>query len=407
MTLNLSHIRADFPILGEVVHGKPLVYFDNAASTMKPRAVLDAERSFLEHDYSNIHRGVGLLSQRSTLAYEAARGEVATFLNARDHREITFLRGTTEAMNLIAATWGEVNIAAGDAIVTTVMEHHSNFLPWQQLAKKKGARFLVTPVTPDGQIDIAAFEKLLAEKPKLVALTHVSNALGTINPIKELISKAHAVGAIVVIDGAQAVAHLPVDVRDLDADFYAFSGHKVYGPTGIGVLYGRYDILKSMPPYQTGGGMIAAVSIDDAEWAPAPERFEAGTPAISQAIGLAAALRYVRQFSWGDIRTHETAMLTRATEALQKIDGLAIVGTAPEKVGVISFTLDGDIHPHDLGTILDQFGVAVRVGHHCTQPLMRSLGIAATTRVSFGLYNTIDEIDALIAGIAEAKRLFA
>lgn len=398
-------IRTDFPILSEQVHGQPLVYFDNAASTMKPRAVLAAEQQFLEHDYSNIHRGVGLLSQRATDSYEAARKEVAEFLGAAHPHEIIFVRGTTEALNLVASTWGTANIAAGDVILTTIMEHHSNFLPWRELAKKAGVRLLVAPITPTGEIDVLAFHKLLAEKPKLVALTHVSNSLGTINPVKELIAAAHAAGAVVVVDGAQAVAHLPVSVTDLDADFYAFSGHKMYGPTGIGVLYGKSALLKKMPPYQFGGGMITSVTLDSVEFAPVPERFEAGTPAISQAVGLAAAVRYLRQFAWADIAAHEHALLAEATQRLSAIPGVQIIGHADHKVGVISFTLDG-VHPHDLGTILDQHGVAVRVGHHCTQPLMQALCIPSTTRVSFGLYNTLAEVEALIKGVEEAKSIF-
>jgi len=405
MSYPTDQIRADFPILQQEVHGHPLAYLDSAASTQKPQVVLDAMTDFYTGSYANIHRGVSALSVAATDAYEGARQTVADFIHAPSVDEVIFTRGTTEAINLVAASWGRANIQTGDEIIVTLMEHHSNFVPWQQLAQEVGATLHVAPLTSAGELDMPAFTARLNPKTKLVAVAHASNTLGTINPIREIADAAHAVGAVVMVDGAQAVPHLPVDVQALGADFYAFSGHKLYGPTGIGVLWGRMDLLQDMPPYQTGGGMIASVSIEQTTFAAPPARFEAGTPPIAEAVGLAAAIRYISAIGFDAIQQHEDALLRYATKQLSQIAGLQIIGQAAEKVAVISFILDG-IHAHDLGTILDDNGVVVRVGHHCTQPLMTALGVSATVRASCGVHTSEQDIDALVVGIQQAISFF-
>ncbi|HEX5483739.1 MAG TPA: cysteine desulfurase [Terriglobia bacterium] len=400
-----ASVRADFPILRQKVHGKPLVYLDNAATSQKPDVVLDALRDFYTVDCSNIHRGVHLLSERSTAAYESAREKVKTFLNSADTREIIFVRGATEAINLVAYTFGRQRIHAGDAVVITAMEHHSNIVPWQMLCEERGAQLLVAPINDSGELLLDEFQKLLSPRVKLVCAAHVSNALGTINPVREIIRISHERGIPALLDGAQAAPHMKVDVQDLDCDFYAFSGHKVYGPTGIGVLYGKARWLESMPPFQGGGDMISSVSFEKTTYNSLPYKFEGGTPHIAGVIGLGAALDYVTSIGIGPIAAYEHELLEYGTKALCGIPGLRLVGTAREKAGVLSFVLDG-IHPHDAGTILDQEGIAVRTGHHCAQPVMERFGIPATTRASIALYNTREELDALAAGIRKVKEIF-
>jgi cysteine desulfurase/selenocysteine lyase len=398
--------REDFPILRERVRGKPLAYLDNAASTQKPGAVIEALDEFYRHDYANVHRGVHALSQRATDRYEAARETVRRFLNAASAREIVFVRGTTEAINLVAQSFGRSRLGAGDEIVLSAIEHHSNIVPWQLACAAAGARIRVVPVDDRGELDLNAYEKLVGPRTKLVAVTHLSNAIGTIPPVRGMIALAHERGVPVLLDGAQAVSHLPVDVRDLDCDFYAFSGHKAYGPTGIGVLYGKAALLEAMPPWQGGGDMIRTVSFEKTEYAGIPAKFEAGTPDIAGAVGLAAALDYLSSFDRAAVAAHEHDLLDYATRRLSAIPGLTIVGTAPEKASIVSFTLEG-MHPHDVGTILDDSGVAIRAGHHCAMPLMQRYGIPGTARASFALYNTRSDVDALVAGIETARRLFA
>jgi len=405
MNYPIDQIRADFPILQKKIHEHPLVYLDSAASAQKPQIVLDAMNDFYTGSYANIHRGVSTLAVAATDAYEAARQTVADCIHAPSVDEVIFTRGTTESINLVAASWGRAHITAGDEIIVTLMEHHSNFVPWQQLAHETGAILRVAPLTPAGEMDMPAFTELLSEQTKLVAVAHASNTLGTINPIREIADMAHAVGALVIVDGAQAVPHLAVDVQALGADFYTFSGHKVYGPSGIGVLWGRMSLLTDMPPYQTGGGMIERVTIEQTTFTDLPARFEAGTPPIVEAVGLAAALRYVTAIGFDAICAHENMLMQYATARLAEISGLHIIGQAASKVGVISFVLDG-VHAHDLGTILDDTGVVVRVGHHCTQPLLASLDMPATARASFGIYNTKQDVDTLIAGIQQAASFF-
>lgn len=398
-------VAADFPILARPVHGRRLAYLDNGATTQKPLAVIEAERRFYLESNANIHRGVHWLSQHATELYDGARATVQRFINAAHADEIVFNRGTTEAINLVAQSWGRAELRAGDEILVTTMEHHSNIVPWQLLCEQTGAVLKVVPVSDAGELDLAAFDALLNHRTQLVAITHVSNALGSINPVAELTARAHAAGAVVLVDGAQAVAHQAVDVQAIGCDFYAFSGHKLYGPTGIGVLYGRSGILKAMPPWQGGGDMIRTVSFERSTWADAPQRFEAGTPNIAGAIGLAAAIDYVRAVGIERIAAHEHALLDYATAAVGAIPGVRLVGTARHKAGILSFLVDG-IHPHDLGTILDAEGVAIRAGHHCAMPLMTRFGIPGTARASLAMYNTRADIDALVAAIDKAQDLF-
>ena len=403
--LNPAKVLGDFPILGQKVHGKKLVYLDNAATTQKPLAVLEALDKYYKEYNSNIHRGLHLLSEKATEAYENARLKVQKFLNAADSREIIFTRGATEGINLVAQTWGRANIGSGDEIILTAMEHHSNIVPWQMLCEEKGSKLKVAPFNEAGELKIDELKALFTAKTKLLALTHVSNALGTVNPIAEIIEFAHSKGVLVLVDGAQAAPHLAVNVQALDCDFYVFSGHKVYGPTGIGVLYGKYALLNSMPPYQGGGDMISSVTFEKTLYKKPPHKFEAGTPHIAGVIGLGAALDYVAGLGMDAIASHEEELLQYGTEKLSKIPGLRLIGTAKRKAGVLSFTL-GEIHPHDIGTILDQEGVAIRAGHHCAQPVMDCFNIPATARASFGLYNTAAEIDGLAKAIGKVLEVF-
>jgi cysteine desulfurase / selenocysteine lyase len=395
---DVERVRQDFPVLDQKVHGKPLVYLDNAATTQKPLAVIDAIQHYYQRDNSNIHRGVHALSERATEHYEKVRGRAQRFLNAAESKEIIFVRGTTEAINLVAQTYGRKNVGRGDEVLITAMEHHSNIVPWQMLCEEKGARLRVTPINDPGELLMDDFRNLLGPKTKIVAVSHLSNALGTINPIGEIVRLAHARNVPVLVDGAQAAPRMTVDVRDLDCDFYAISGHKMYGPTGIGVLYGKAELLEAMPPYQGGGDMIASVSFDKTVYNRLPYKFEAGTPNIAGTIGLGAAIEYLDQLGLDRIERHEHDLLAYATREVSAIPGVEIVGTAKEKAGVLSFTM-GPIHPHDIGTILDQEGIAVRTGHHCAQPVMQRFGIPATARASFGLYNTPEEVDRLVRGI--------
>jgi cysteine desulfurase/selenocysteine lyase len=402
---DVKRIREDFPILKLKVHGKPLVYLDNAATSQKPAKVIDAILHFYTHDCSNVHRGVHLLSERATEAYEGARIKVQRFLNAPDPREVVFLRGTTEGINLVAQTYGRQNVRAGDEVLITAMEHHSNIVPWQMLCEEKNAVLRVAPIDDRGELILEEFEKLLNVRTRVVAITHVSNALGTINPVRQLIRMAHALNVPVLVDGAQAAPHMKVDVQELECDFYVFSGHKVFGPTGIGALYGKAELLEAMPPFQGGGDMISSVTFEKTIYNVIPYKFEAGTPNIADVYGLGAALDYVNQIGLANITSYEHALLSYATEAIQQIPGVRIIGTAREKAGVISFILDG-VHAHDVGTILDREGVAVRTGHHCAQPVMDRFGVPATVRASLAFYNTKQEINALAAGIERVKALF-
>ena len=403
--LNSRRLRDDFPIFSQTVNGRPLVYLDSAASAQKPRAVLDAMRDAYERDYANVHRGVHTLSQRATQAFEAARSKVAHFINARRATEIVFVRGATEAINLVASTFGRKMLQAGDEIVISELEHHSNIVPWQLLRDERKIALKVAPIDDAGNLLLDRFADLLSPRTRLVAMTHVSNALGTITPIAEIVRLAHGVGAFVLVDGCQAVPHTRVDVQAIGADFYAFSGHKIYGPTGRGVLYGKERILDEMPPYQGGGEMILSVTFERTTYKKAPHRFEAGTPAIVEAIGLGAAVDYLEKIGLDRIKAHQHALLEYATERLSALPRLRLVGTAAPKAAIASFVVDG-VHPHDIGTILDQSGVAVRAGHHCAQPLMHRLGLPATARASFGLYNTVDDVDALADGLQVVLELF-
>jgi len=405
-TLISESLRGDFPILQEEMHGKPLVYLDSAASAQKPQVVIDALSDFYEKGYANIHRGVYKLSQDATEAYEHARSVVRDFLGAAEAREIIFTRGTTEAINLVAQTFGRSALGQGDEILITEMEHHSNIVPWQMICEQTGAKLVVGPMDDSGTLLLKNFAELINERTKLVAVSHVSNALGTINPVREIIELAHAQNIPVLLDGAQAAPHMPVDVQALDVDFYTFSGHKVYGPTGIGVLYGKAALLEAMPPYQGGGDMILSVSFEKTIYNEIPHKFEAGTPDIAGVIGLGVALEYLQDIGMDRIAAHEAALLSYATEKLEAIPQVSIIGTAKEKAGVISFAVEG-IHPHDLGTIFDQDGVAIRAGHHCAQPVMERFDVPATVRASFALYNTRDEIDALVLGIEKSIEVFS
>ena len=402
---NVARIREDFPILQQSVHGKPLVYLDNAATTQKPQCVIDAITRFYTTDCANVHRGVHELSRRATESYEDARQKVQQFLNAKESQEIVFVRGATEGINLVAHSFVRPNLKADDEILISAMEHHSNIVPWQMLCETSGAILKVAPINDQGELMMDEFERLLGPRTRLVAITHVSNALGSINPIRPIIALAHARGVPVLVDGAQAVPHLKVDVQELDCDFYVFSGHKLYGPTGIGVLYGKADLLEKMPPYQGGGDMISSVTFERTTYNSLPYKFEAGTPNIAATIGLGAAIDYLTPIGLETIAAHEHSLLTTATQAFAQIPGVRLIGTAREKASVLSFIIDG-IHPHDVGTILDQEGIAIRAGHHCAQPVMQRFGIPATTRASFGIYNTTDEIDALVQGIKKVKEMF-
>lgn len=403
--LPVQRLRGDFPILTQTIHGRPLVYLDNAASAQKPRAVLDAMQAAYEGFYANVHRGLHTLSERATEAFEAARDRIARFINAKSSDEIVFVRGATEGINLVAATFGRQFLNAGDEVVISGLEHHSNIVPWQILRDERGIVLKVVPIADDGSLRMDVYREILSPRTRLVAITHVSNALGTITPIEEIIRLAHAAGARVLVDGCQAVPHLPVDVQALNADFYVFSGHKLYGPTGIGVLYGRQAILEELPPYQGGGEMIQSVTFERSVFKAPPHRFEAGTPPIVEVIGLGAAADYVASVGLDGIHAHEEDLLAYATEGLSAIEGLKIYGTAPDKGAIVSFNMD-DVHPHDVGTILDRCGIAIRAGHHCAQPVMDRLGVAATARASFALYNTRAEVDALIEGLMVVREVF-
>jgi len=400
-----ERLRAEFPILRQRVHGQPLVYLDNAATTQRPRAVIDAIARFYEEDNANVHRGVHLLSERATKKYDGARVKVARAIGA-DPREVIFVRGTTEGVNLVAQTFGRTRVGAGDEVLVTEMEHHSNLVPWQMLCQEKQAHLRVVPVTDAGDLDLDALERLLGPRTRLLAVTQVSNALGTVNPIPRIVERAHAKGVPVLVDGAQGMPHLGFDVRAMGADFYAFSGHKMYGPTGIGVLWGRREHLEAMPPWQGGGDMILSVTFDKTIYNALPYKFEAGTPAIAEAVGLGAALDWLQGIDREALVAHERELLAYAAEALAAVPGLRIVGTPRERAGVISFLL-GDVHPHDVGTVLDRHGVAIRAGHHCAQPLMQRYGVPATARASFAAYNTRADVDALVRGLHAGREMFA
>lgn len=403
--LDAARLRADFPILNQAVHGRPLVYLDNAATTQKPRQVIEALEHYYSADNANIHRGVHTLSQRATDAYEGAREKVRRFINAADLREIVFVRGATEGINLVAQSYGRNRFKAGDEILISAMEHHSNIVPWQMLCEQTGAVLKVAPINDAGELILEEFHKLLSPRTKLVGMVHISNALGTVNPVQEIIAAAHAVGAVVLLDGAQAVAHAAVDVRALNCDFYVFSSHKLYGPTGSGVLYGKRELLEAMPPYQGGGDMIRMVSFAKTEYNSLPYKFEAGTPHIAGGIGLGAAIDYVTAVGLDAIARYEDHLLRYATEQALQVPGLRLIGTARDKAAILSFVL-GRIHPHDIGTILDHEGVAIRTGHHCAMPVMDYFNVPATARASFALYNTRADVDRLIAALHKVNEVF-
>ena len=402
---DVERVRADFPILQRKIRGRSLVYLDNAATSQKPKAVIEAVSRYYERDNANIHRGVHFLSEQATAEFEAARQSVQLFIHAGRPEEIIFVRGATEAINLVAQTYGRAHVSSNDEVLITAMEHHSNIVPWQMLCQEKGAKLRVAPINEKGELILEEFDRLLGPRTKLVALSHVSNALGTVNPVADMIGLAHSRNIPVLVDGAQAVPRLSVNVQKLDADFYAFSGHKTYGPTGIGVLYGKGALLDSMPPYQGGGDMISSVTFEKTTYNKIPHKFEAGTPDMAGAIGLRAALEYLNDVGLDRVATHESELLAYATDAISSIPGVRVIGTAKEKTGVLSFTLEG-VHPHDIGTVLDQEGIAIRTGHHCAQPVMERFGVDATARASFGLYNTKEEIDALVTGIEKVKEVF-
>jgi len=402
----VDSIRKDFPILAQTVNGKPLVYLDNAATSQKPQCVIDSLSNYYQTVNSNVHRGVHTLSQLATDDYEAARSKIRTLINAEGDQEIVYTRGTTESINLVAYSFGSQNVNSGDEIIISGMEHHSNIVPWQLLCEQKGAVLKVIPITDSGELDINQYDSMLSNKTKLVAIVHQSNALGTINPVKEVTEMAHAYGAVVLVDGAQSAPHMKIDVQDIGCDFFAFSGHKLYGPTGIGVLYGRTDILDNMIPYQSGGEMIKSVTFDKTIFNVLPHKFEAGTPDIAGAIGLGVAIDYVNDIGLDEINSYESELTDYGTSRLEQIAGLRIIGTSPRKGAVLSFTL-GDIHPHDIGTILDAEGIAIRTGHHCAQPVMERYGIPATARASMSFYNTKEEIDVLVAGIDKVLEIFS
>ena len=404
-SFNVELMRAEFPILAQRRNGQALVYIDNAATSQKPNVVLDTLDRFYKVGNANIHRGVYYLSEESTAAYEGARAKVQQFIHAAEQAEIIFVRSTTEAINLVAHSYGRANFQSGDEIILSAMEHHSNIVPWQFVCEATGARLRVIPMTDEGELVVEQYAKLLSPSTKFVALVHVSNSLGTINSVKEMIAMAHAEGVPVLVDGAQAAPHMPIDVQDLDCDFYATSGHKMFGPNGIGVLYGKARHLDAMPPYQGGGDMIRSVTFEKTSYAPPPAKFEAGTPHIAGAIGLGAAVDYLEGIGWEGIRAHEADLLAYATESLSTVPGLKIIGTAAHKASLVSFVLDG-VHPHDIGTVVDQQGIAIRTGHHCTQPVMDRLGIPATARASFAFYNTRQEVDALTSAVMYVREVF-
>jgi cysteine desulfurase/selenocysteine lyase len=406
MGWDVDKVRKDFPVLSQTVNGKPLVYLDNAASSQVPQSVIDRTSKYLAEEHSNIHRGVHYLSQHATTAYEAAREKVKRFINAPDANCCIFVRGTTEGINLVAHSYGKGFINEGDEILVSQLEHHSNIIPWQVVAEERGAKLRVIPINERGELIIEEYDKLLNEGTRIVAVAHVSNSLGTVNPIKEMIATAHKFGVPVCVDAAQSVPHFPVDVQDLDADFYVFSGHKMFGPTGSGVLYGKREWLDKMPPYQTGGGMIRTVSFEKTTFAPIPEKFEAGTPAIAAGIGLGAAIDYINAIDFEAAAAYEHELLEYATARLADIPGVTIVGTARDKASVLSFTIEG-VHPHDIGTILDQQGIAVRAGHHCAQPVMQFFDVPATARASFAFYNTREEVDKLADAVQKVIEVFA
>jgi cysteine desulfurase/selenocysteine lyase len=403
---DVERVRKDFPILQKKAHGYKLVYLDSAATSQKPRAVIDAIVRYYEDDNANIHRGVHYLSQRATEEFEAAREAVQKFLHAAKPSEIIFVRSATEAINLVAQTYGRVHVGEGDEVLITAMEHHSNIVPWQMLCEEKHAKLQVAPINDRGELILSEFERLLTPRTKIVAFAHVSNALGTVNPVAAMVKMAHARGIPVLVDGAQAVPHLPVDVQALDCDFYVFSGHKVFGPTGIGVLYGKLALLEAMPPYQGGGDMISSVTFEKTTYNRVPHKFEAGTPDMSGAIGLRAAIEYLNRLGMGNIAAYEHELLEYGTARLSALPGVRLIGTAEDKAGVLSFVIEG-VHPHDIGTVLDQEGIAVRTGHHCAQPVMERFGVDATARASLALYNTKEEIDALVEGIKKVQEVFA
>ncbi len=402
---DVAHRREDFPILKQTIHGRPLVYLDNAATSQKPQSVIDAESRYYATLNANVHRGIHDLSQRATDAFEAARDKVRRFINAADAKEVVFTRGTTEAINLVAQSYGRSRFKPGDEILVTEMEHHSNIVPWQLLCEQTGAVLRVAPIDDTGTLRMDAFEALVNARTRLVAVAHVSNALGTINPVRRLVELAHAAGAPVLIDGAQAAPHIEVDVRALDCDFYAFSGHKLYGPTGIGVLYGKAALFDAMPPYQGGGDMISRVTFEKTSYNALPYKFEAGTPNIAGTIGLGAAIDYVEAIGLDAIAAHEHDLLDSATRRARELPGLTLIGTAKDKAGILAFTLEG-IHPHEIGTVLDHEGIAIRTGHHCAMPVMDRFGVPATARASFALYNTRDDVDALIEGLRKVQHMF-
>ncbi|MDQ3321864.1 MAG: cysteine desulfurase [Acidobacteriota bacterium] len=403
---DVEKIRADFPVLSQTVNGKPLRYLDNAASSQVPNLVIERGAKYLQEEHSNIHRGVHYLSQHATTAYEAAREKVKRFINAREAKECIFVRGCTEGVNLVASSYGRKFIGEGDEIIISHMEHHANIIPWQILAEEAGATLRVIPMNERGELVIEEYENMLNERTKIVSVSHVSNSLGTINPVKEMIAAAHKFGVPFFLDAAQSVPHFPVDVQDLDCDFLTFSGHKMYAPTGSGILYGKREFLDKMPPYQTGGGMIRTVSFEKTTYAPIPEKFEAGTPAIAANIGLGAAIDYLNSIDFQAASAYEHELLEYATERLSAIEGVRIIGTAREKASVISFTIE-NVHPHDIGTILDQSGIAIRAGHHCAQPVMKFFDVPATARASFAFYNTREEVDVLVNSIQKVIDVFA
>lgn len=403
---DVHKVRQDFPVLSQTVNGKPLVYLDNAASSQVPQSVIDRTSKYLAEEHSNIHRGVHYLSQHATTAYEAAREKVKRFINAPDVNCCIFVRGTSEGINLVAHSYGKGFIGEGDEILVSEMEHHSNIIPWQVVAEDRGATLRVIPMNDRGELVIEEYDKLLNERTKIVAVAHVSNALGTVNPIKEMIATAHKFGVPVCVDAAQSVPHFPVDVQDLDADFFVFSGHKMFGPTGSGIVYGKREWLDKMPPYQTGGSQIRTVSFEKTTYAPLPAKFEAGTPAIAAGIGLGAAIDYLNSIDFAAAAAHEHDLLDYATERLADIPGVTIIGTAAEKASVLAFTIE-NVHPHDIGTILDQDGIAVRAGHHCAQPVMKYFNVPATARASFAFYNTREEVDKLVDAVQKVIEVFA
>ncbi len=404
-SFNVYKIREDFPILQRKVWDKPLIYFDNAATTQKPKQVIKTIESFYKNLNSNIHRGVHYLSQASTTEYECARKIVKVFINAKYEEEIIFTRGATEAINLVAHSYGSVNLRPGDEVLITFMEHHSNIVPWQIICERTGAKLKVVPIDDNGEIIIDEFEKLLSDRTKIVSVVHVSNSLGTVNPIEYIISRSHEVGAVVLIDGAQSIQHIPIDVQKLDCDFFAFSGHKIYAPTGIGVLYGKRSLLEAMPPYQGGGDMILSVSFEKTIYNELPHKFEAGTPNIEGAIGLGSAIRYVQNIGLDVIYKYEKQLLDYATEQISQIPDVEIIGKARNKASLISFVVN-NVHPHDIGTLLDRDGIAIRTGHHCTEPVMRRFGVPATSRASFAFYNTFEEIDVLVKSLKKIIEKF-